>query len=294
MLPKALWHSWEPRAVFPVFADAVNAVEFVVQESLRATFRSLVRIGYAFVKKQRSIDAVYRDAVNGMLGRGMRFRGAFVTRNGEFVGTWTLSPPLQAGQFFSTCINDLLEKDGVSARDGLFFLIANRGRLDRWSSSPGSATVRYVGKEYVAGYRTGLFTRPLNPVAGKRHFGFTGINPQILVEDDIVASVLLINHSSDPEYDRSVTPTIRLYRDAQTYLETFFGEIQPHGAVERTVIDLFPNAVEFLAPSSGKGLTIARAEGASLASLHLLRSRTGRTMALDHSRPSYTNVVDYL
>jgi hypothetical protein len=119
-------------------------------------------------------------------------------------------------------------------------LIASRGRLDRWSSSPGSATVRYVGKNYIAGYRTGLFARPLNPVAGKRHFGFTGINPQVMVGDDIVAAVLLINHSSDPGYDRPVSPSVRLYRDARTYLEAPFGEIPAHGALERGVLSFFP------------------------------------------------------
>jgi hypothetical protein len=37
---------------------------------------------------------------------------------------------------------------------------------------------------------------------------------------------------------------------------------------------------------------IARAQGASLASIHLLRSRSGATLGVDHSRPSYANVVD--
>jgi hypothetical protein len=292
MLPAGLWQPWEPRAVFPVFADAENTLDFVVQDSLRPSLRSFARIGFALIKKQKSFDAAVRDGMNAMLGRGMAFRGAFVTRAGRYVGAWELSPPLQAGGFFSASVNRLLARDGHALEDGVFVLIASRGRLDRWSSSPGSATARYVGKNYVAGYRTGLFARPLNPVAGKRHFGFTGINPQVIVDGDVVASVLLINHSSDPEYDRSVSPTMRLYRDPANFLEAPFGEIPAHGGLERRLTDVFPDADRFLAAAQGRGYTITRASGASLASIHLLRSKTGRTLGMDHSRPAYTNVVD--
>lgn len=292
MLPSDLWRPWEPRAVFPVFADAENSLDFVVHESLRPTARSLARIGVAMLKKQKPIDAIGRDVLNAVFGRGMAFRGAFLTRSGEFVRDWTLSEPLHVGQFFHASINRLLRESAIAVSDGLFVLIASRGRLDRWSSSPGSATARYVGKDYISGYRTGLFARPLNPVAGKRHFGFTGVNPQVIVADDIVPSVLLINHSSDPGYDRPVSPTIRLYRHPRSYLEAPYGEIPPHGALERAVTDLFPQAPEFLAPVRGKGVTVARAQGASLASVHILRSKSGRTMGLDHSRPAYTNVVE--
>ena len=292
MLPSGLWQPWEPRAVFPVFAEAENTIDFVVQDSLRPSLRSFARVGYALLRKQKLFDAAMRDGMNALLGRGMAFRGAFLTRGGRFIGAWNLSRPLQAGDFFSSSVNRLLERDRHAVEDGVFVLIASRGRLDRWSSSPGSATARYVGADYVAGYRTGLFARPLNPVAGKRHFGFTGINPQVVVRDDVVASVLLINHSSDPEYDRPVSPTMRLYRDPGNFLEAPFGDIPPHGALERRVSDLFPGAAQFLAGTGGRGYTITRASGASLASIHLLRSKTGRTLGMDHSRPSYTNVVD--
>lgn len=292
MLPSGLWQQWEPRAVFPVFADADNTLDFVVQDSLRPSLRSFARVGYAFLRKQKTLQALWRDGRNALLGHGMAFRGAFVTRAGRYVGAWDLSRPLQAGEFFTASVNRLLARDGHALEDGVFILIASRGRLDRWSSSPGSATARYVGADYVAGYRTGLFARPLNPVAGKRHFGFTGINPQVVVGDDVAASVLLLNHSSDPEYDRPVSPTMRLYRDPANFLEAPFGEIPPHGALERHVTELFPEAARFLAGTQGRGYAITRASGASLASIHLLRSKSGRTLGMDHSRPSYTNVVD--
>lgn len=291
MLPSNLWRPWEPRAVFPVFADAETTLDFVVHDSLRPTPRAIARIAYAAIRRQKSFNMILRDAVNAAFGRGMAFRGVFLRRNGEFVREWKLSEPLHRGQFFQVNVNRLLEQNGIPVSDGLFMLIASRGRLDRWSSSPGSATVRYVGTDYVAGYRTGLFARPLNTIDGRRHFGFTGINPQVIVGDDIVAAVLLINHSSDPGYDRPVHPAVRLYRDTTNYIEAGFGEIPPHGAVERAVTELFPDAPRFLAPNGGRGLMIALAKGASLASIHLLRSKSGRTLGLDHSRPAYANVV---
>jgi len=293
MLPDDLWRPWEPRAVFPVFGEALNYIEFAVQDSLRPSLRSLARIGHAVVKKHKPLGAAARDAANALFGLGMRFRGAYLTRGGAYLGSWTLSGPLQAGEFFSADVNALAGGAGLPVADGLFVLIASRGRLDRWSTSPGSATARYVGDQYIAGYRTGLFARPLNPVDGKRHFGFTGVNPQVIVREGVESGVLLINHSSDPAYDRPVTPSIRLYRDRDHFLEASFGEIPPHGALERRMSDLFPGAREFLAPSGGRGLTVARVQGASLASIHLLRAGA-RSLALDHSRPSYTNVVDYL
>jgi len=154
--------------------------------------------------------------------------------------------------------------------------------------------MQYVNAKVVGGYRTGLFTRTLNPTSGKKHFAFTGINPQVMVHKDLVASVLLINHSSDPAYDRTVSPTIRLYRNSREYLEAPFGEIPSHGALERCVTKLFPQAESYLSENQGRGLTVAHAPGVTLASLHLLRSPKGTTLGIDHSRPAYTNVVDYL
>jgi hypothetical protein len=292
MLPKELWKPWEPRGVFPVFADAENILDFVVQDSLRLSVRALGGVVYAALKKQKPLSIASHDVASALLRRGLSFRAAYLTRDGRFVREWRVSEALRAGGFFSVSINKLLERDGRQLADGLVILIASRGRVDRWSSSPGSATVRYVGKSYIAGFRTGLFARALNPVHDSRHRGFTGINPQVLVTEDVEASVLLMNHSSDPEYDRAVRPTIRLYRDPATYLEAAFAEIPPHGARECSVSELFPDARRFLAPTRGKGLTIAKAQGVTLASVHLLRSRSGTTFGLDHSRPAYANVVD--
>ena len=85
---------------------------------------------------------------------------------------------------------------------------------------------------------------------------------------------------------------MRLYRNPDDFLESPFGEIPPHGALERRVTDLFPDAGGFLGATEGWGYTITRASGASLASIHLLRSRSGRTLGMDHSRPAHTNVLE--
>lgn len=294
MLPENTWQPWHPRAFFPVFADVQNTVDFIVQRHQSFSLRALAMPAYAVLKKRKSTSDALRDYGNILLSRPYHFRGVLVDRAGTFVAEWPLGNGLRAGDYFSADINHLCREAGIKLMDGQWVLIANRGRADLMGSSPGSATMRYVGANYVAGFRTGLFTRVINPVNGKKHFGFTGINPQVMVHPNLVASVLLINHSSDPAYDRAVAPTIRLYRNNTEYLEAPFGDIPSHGALERRVTDLFPQAEAYLAANQGRGLTVAHASGVSLASLHLLRSPKGDTLGIDHSRPAYTNVVDYL
>lgn len=294
MLPQNLWHPWEPRASFPVFADARVIVDFIAQDTLRPGLRSFVRpVRDLYLKRKKTRDVV-RDYINLALNRPMRFRGVLVDREGRFLRQWQFPDAIHAGDFFSVDVTGLLEQEGLPAQDGVFILISSRGRPDLWNSSPGSTSVRYVGRNYVAGYRTGLFSRTLNPVGVKKHFGFTGLNPQVMVSDGLTASVLLINHSSDPLHDTPARPSIRLYRNPTEYLEADFGEIAPHGALERGVLELFPDAPEFLRQNGGRGYSVTRAVGVSLASIHILRSPDGRTVGMDHSRPAHTNLVDYL
>jgi hypothetical protein len=293
MLPSGIWKSHEPRTVVPLFGDADNIVDFVVQPSFAAKPRDFVEPLYWLYRRKKTAGAVARDYLNLLLRRALSFRGIMVTREGKYLAQWPLAFGLRVGDFFSVNLNKLMTQSGIAPCDGLFILVANRGRTDLWSSSPGSANVRYVGQHYIAGYRTGLFVRTLNPAHESRHFGFTGLNPQIRLNRHDTPSILLINHSSDPEYDRVVNPVTRLHRSHEEFLEAPFGSIPPHGALERSVSDLFPSAAEFLAPKEGQGYVVTRNKGASLASLHLIRSKDGSSMALDHSRPAYTNVVAY-
>ncbi|MCP9451742.1 MAG: hypothetical protein NNA23_03550 [Nitrospira sp.] len=295
MLDRTLWKSWEPKAVFPLFTEARTWIDFIAQDSVRCqSVKEFVRPIYYLWQRKKSLPQVIRDYISTVFRKPMRLRGIALDRKGHYIGQWQLGEIRHPGDFISVEINRLAENEGMKLGDGVFILLASWGQNDMWSSSPGSATVRYVGDGFIGGYRTGLFARPLNPIHGKKHFGFTGLNPQIVIDDRLVASILLINHSSDPEYDRIVTPTIRLYRSPQEYLEEKFGEIHPHGALERSMTDLFPEAEQFLASTGGKGFTVAQAKGVSLASLHILRARGGISVGIDHSRPAFTNVIDYL
>jgi hypothetical protein len=170
--------------------------------------------------------------------------------------------------------------------------VANHGRPDLFNSSPGNATLRAISNDTVAGYRTGFFCRTLND--GKKHFGFTGLNPQIEVSEHAVASLLFVNHSSDPAYDRQVSPTVRLHRSVGEFIEVSFGNIPAHAAVEKPITELFPNAAEFLAPCGGRGFSVSTLKGATLASVHVLRRPDGVLLSMEHSRPAYPNIVDYL
>lgn len=295
MLSPNLWKPWEPKAVFPLFGGTRTFVDFVAQEGLFCrSWKDIMRPAYYLWHKKKKLVEVVHNYLNILLDRPMRFRGIVLERSGRYVGEWQLGEIYSPGEFISMDINALAEKSGIQLGDGVLILLANRGRTDIWNSSPGSATVRYVGDSLVGGYRTGLFSRTLNPVHGKRHFGFTGLNPQVILNDRIVPSILLINHSVDPEYDRIVTPTIRLYRNPSEFVETIFGEIPPHGALERSILDLFSKADRFLEPTGGRGFTVTQAEGSSLASIHILRARDGRSLGMDHSRPAFTNIVDYM
>lgn len=294
MLPEGLWKPWEPHSYFPVFSQAHNLVDFVVQPTFKPALRDWARPANDWLKKRKTLRGAARTYLNMVLQRPIDLRGVFITRQGEFVQSWKLRQGLGVGDFHVADINTLLFTAGKPLVDGVFVLVASRGRPDLWESSPGSATVRYVGENFVAGYRTGFFARTVNPVHGKKHFGFTGINPQVLLGDGLQAWVMLINHSSDPTYDQTVSPRIRLYRAPDEYLETEFGPIAPHGALERSVLELFPAAPDFLAKNGGRGLTVATASGASLASIHILRNPANGSMGMDHSRPAHANVVDYL
>lgn len=103
-----------------------------------------------------------------------------------------------------------------------------------------------------------------------------------------MSSLLLINHSSNPLYDEAVTPRTLLIRSDGETREAEFGAIPPFGAVERSLSDLFGEDIDdFLEPSQGKATTITTCPGVTLASLHLIRSRGGDLISIEHSRPTH-------
>lgn len=131
--------------------------------------------------------------------------------------------------------------------------------------------------------------RTLNDPRKKSHFGFRGINPMVIVNDNTISSLFLINHSSWTGYNTVVHPhTILIRADGKTR-ETAFGEIHPFGGVEKNMEELFGKDVkEFLAPFGGRGMTITTCPGVTLASIHITRARDGSSFSIEHSRPTHT------
>lgn len=292
MLNLDAWKRHEPRAYFPVFAGVENHVDITLQQPVPLTARKIASPLYHWFKKRKGLRDTLRDYLILATNPAYRFKGLFIDRSGRQRAAAEFPGHYRAEDYFHCNVNEWLRAQGLAAEDGTFILVANHGRPDLFNSSPGNASLRVVGEDTVAGYRTGFFCRPLND--GKKHFGFTGLNPQVEVSEYAVASLLFVNHSSDPAYDRTANPTVRLHRSVDDYIEAPFGEIPPHAAMERCLTDLFPNATAFLAPTGGKGHSVTSLKGASLASVHILRRPDGALLSMEHSRPAYPNIVKYL
>lgn len=293
MLEHNFWKEWEPRVSFPTFRGVENTFSFVPDLSLtKRTPRTLALPFYYLWQGQKSFKSTLQTFNWIVTQKKIQFRGALLNRDGALLSQFSVPGEFGPGDIFEVNVSELRRKAGLPDEDGQFLLIASRGRLDRMNSAPGNTTIRYIGDNFIAGYRTGFFARPLNS-STKGHFGFTGINPQIMATDKLVSSLLLINHSSNPAYTTSVTPTVRLYRNNEEFIENSFGTITPLGMREMSILDLFPNAKEFLAPNKGLGTTITKAKGVTLASLHITRCSNGGSFGIEHSRPSHANVVNY-
>ena len=291
MLDANAWKRHEPRVYFPVFAGVENHVDITLQEPLPVTVRKLGAPLYHWIKKRKALCGTLRDYAILLANPKYCFKGLFVNSLGAPLISEAFDGEYRAGDYFHVNVNAWLQAHGCAVEDGTFILVANHGRPDLFNSSPGNATLRIVGQDTVAGYRTGFFCRALND--GKKHFGFTGLNPQIEVSENAVASLMFVNHSSDPSYDRPVNPTVRLHRSVDDYIEAPFGEIPPHSAMERTITDIFPDAAAFLQATNGKGYSVTSLKGASLASVHILRRPDGALLSMEHSRPAYPNIVKY-
>jgi len=292
MIPFEAWQQHEPRMNLPIFGNALNEVDFTVQDDRKLNLRRIVAPAYHFARGRSPWRAVLSNYKHMLAPRPFTFKACFVNRQGEMMCHEELPGAYRAGDFFYLNVNDWLRSHNVPIQDGSLILVSSHGRADRWQSSPGNVTLRVTDSGYTAGYRTGFFARPLN--AGHKHVGFTGLNPRIEVNTRWVSGLLLINHSSELGYDKTVRPTVRLHVNPEKFLETTFGDIAPHAASERSILELFPNAEEFLASAGGIGYSVSMLTGASLASVHVLRYRSGQLASLEHSRPAHTNIINYL
>jgi len=286
MLPARLWRDSEPRFGLPVFARCVNRVS----QSVRTDFGTFnwkkaarAELGRLKRGKPPTLTAL-RSLLDSMRRLPVRIRGALTTREGELVHDFGLIGAWTGGQALEIDVNQLMAAQGIPRQDAMFIVIMDMGAHPEALTDLNIFSMSYESDRHYANYRTGAFARSLNDFAKKKHVGFVSVNPKITVDEGRVSSLLFINHSSNPAYDDTVDPTVRLYRQDGQWREAQFGPIRAFGGVERTIEDLFgPEVRDFLGPRT-LGTTVTRLPGYTLASLSLLRSRDGELMAIEHTR----------
>ena len=294
MLPSGLWKAHEPRFGFPVFVGCVNKVSQAVRlDFCRFSWKKAVKSSLAALRAGR-LPRLGMFAP--LLTRGygaMQVRGALTDRQGKFLldfgelGVW------RAGQAFEINVNDLMAAHGLPMMDAVFMMIMNLGDHTEGLTDLNIFSMSYEGEHFYTNYRTGAFARTLNDFSKKKHAGFMSVNPKIIVNQSHSSSLLFINHSSDPAYADTVRPIVELYRPDGKSLEQDFGPIPAFGCVERSVEDIFGTGVrEFLAPAGGLGTTVSRVKGYTLAGISVLRSRDGRSLSIEHTRPTQSYLLN--
>jgi hypothetical protein len=229
--------------------------------------------------------------------KNLRFKLHVLSREGEYRASHELPLSFRPGASVDVELSRLLKDLKLPDDDYLVVAVMSRGRMDGYRSSPASFSMTYIDQDNVAIYRTGAFARPLNEGRLKSHVGFTGINPKVIATRDVLSSLMLINHSSDPEYAHTAHPTSVLVRQDGAQLEGDFGEIPPLGAREMSIVDIFGSQVfDFLEPFDGRASAITTCTGVTLASLHLQRSNDNQRtlLGLEHSRPAHMNLLGIL
>ncbi len=231
------------------------------------------------------------------ISKNLRFKLHILSRDGEYRASYELPSSYEPGASVDIDLSKLLMNLNLPADDYLVTAVMSRGRMDGYRSSPASFSMTYIDQDNVAIYRTGAFARPLNEGRLKTHVGFTGINPKIIATTEVMSSLMLINHSSDPEYGLAARPTSVLIREDGERLDGEFGAIPPLGAREMSVSDIFGNVVfDFLRPFGGRATTVTTCVGLTLGSLHLQRSNDNRRtlLGIEHSRPAHMNLAGIL
>jgi hypothetical protein len=250
-----------------------------------------------FLQSVKDLGPELTSLVASGFSRKLRFRLHILSRRGEYLTSYEIPSAFQPGASLEVDLPKLQADLKLPEDDYLVVAVMSRGRMDGNRSSPASFSMTYVDQDNVAIYRTGAFARPLNEGRLKSHVGFTGINPKVIATKDVVSGLMLINHSSDPEYAFAARPTSVLIREDGERLEDDFGEIPPLGAREMSVADIFGNKVfDFLKPFDGRGTTVTTCLGVTLASLHLQRSNDNRRtlLGIEHSRPAHMNLAGIL
>lgn len=301
--PTTPWKPYEPRFMLPTFAGLECRLALSVPIWYRPLtlryMRGLVAgsLKKNFLESLKDLGPELASLVASGFSRKLRFRLHILSRDGDYLTSHEVSSTYGPRASFEIDLSRLLADLKLPDDDYLVVAVMSRGRMDGVRSSPASFSMTYVDQDNVAIYRTGAFARPLNEGRLKSHVGFTGINPKVIATKDVVSSLMLINHSSDPEYAFAASPKTVLIREDGERLEADFGDISPLGAREMSIADIFGNKVfDFLKPFGGRGTTVTTCLGVTLASLHLQRSNDNRRtlLGIEHSRPAHMNLAGIL
>jgi hypothetical protein len=295
MLPERHFRPHEPRAVYPIFADRDNRLTYVLRETYIAGPRAALRHAAGRLIRRdhhTAPDFLARIVLDSLRGIRLRFRGAFLDRDGKLLAKVPAFAEVAYRRGFDISVNALMAKAGLPVQDGQFLLIADRGVKLDGGYSIGTVTAAYGGDAGFTCYRNAAFTRPVNEFAHHRPVGFRSIAPHMMINDDNEAAAYFFNFSSDPGYDFTANPNVTLLRDDGERLEGRFGPIPPFGARERSLSDLFGPAVrDFLAPPFTYGTLIAEQAGVTIGSAHIIRNRHNRSMGIEHTRPTHMYVM---
>jgi hypothetical protein len=247
--PSSPWRPYEPRFIFPTFSGLESRMGFSIPEWYQPTdikyLRSLVAgsLKKNLVETMKDLVPELASLVISGFSKNLRFKLHILSRNGEYRASYKLPTNYKPGASVDVELSELFRKLNLPDEDHLVVAVMSRGRMDGYRSSPASFSMTYIDQDNIAIYRTGAFARPLNEGRLKAHAGFTGINPKIIATKDMVSSLMLINHSSDPEYALTARPASVLIREDGQRLEAEFGEIPPLGAREMSVADIFGDGI---------------------------------------------------
>lgn len=301
--PSLAWRPYEPRFIFPTFAGLECRMGFSIPVWYRPVDVSYLRSLVAG-SLRKNLLATVKDLIPELgnlvlsgFSKDLRFKLHILSRQGDYLATHVFPTSYKPGASVELNVSKLLEEKNLPPEDYVVVAVMSRGRMDGYRSSPNNFSMTYVDQDNIAIYRTGAFGRPLNEGRLKAHVGFTGINPKVIANKDVVSSLMLINHSSDPEYALTARPASVLIREDGERLEGEFGEIHPLGAREASVVEIFgPRVYDFLSPFGGRGTTVTTCSGITLASLHLQRSNDNQRtlLGIEHSRPAHMNLIGIL
>lgn len=301
--PSTPWKPHEPRFILPTFAGLECRLGLSIPVWYRPLdlryLRSLVggSLRKNLLETLKDLGPELTSLVASGFSSKLRFKLHVLSRNGEYLASYEVPSAYKPRASFELDLSKLLADMKLPDDDYLVVAVMSRGRMDGYRSSPASYSITYIDQDNVAIYRTGAFARPLNEGRLKSHVGFTGINPKVIATSEVVSGLMLINHSSDPEYAFAARPNSVMIREDGERLEGDFGEIPPLGAREMSVADIFGNRVfDFLKPFEGRGTTVTTCMGVTLASLHVQRANDNRRtlLGIEHSRPAHMNLAGIL